>query len=359
MQDAFVRAAERWPRDGVPANPGAWIVATARNRAIDRIRRERTLARKTELLARAERLPDDEEAHDPRRAARADLRLLPPGARRRGAGGADAEPRRRPDDAGDRARLPRAGADARAAARAREAEDPRRRDPAAGAARAPAPGAAAHGASRRSISSSTPATGSRCAASSAARRSGSRRCSRRCCPTRRRRTACTRCCSSRTRVATPASRRRASWCCSPSRTARSGTNGARARAPRARARAGAARPGPYQLQAAIASLHLEPETDWAQIALLYERLGELAPSPVVELNRAVAVASRTARGRARARRRDPGLGGYHLWHSARADLLRRLGRDAEARMAYGRALELAPARSSGVHPPPAGGARQP
>jgi RNA polymerase sigma-70 factor, ECF subfamily len=43
VQDAFVRAAERWPRDGVPANPGAWIVATARNRAIDRIRRERTL----------------------------------------------------------------------------------------------------------------------------------------------------------------------------------------------------------------------------------------------------------------------------------------------------------------------------
>src|SRR5438045_6886392 len=62
VQDAFVRAAERWPRDGVPANPGAWIVATARNSAIDRIRREQTLARKTELLARAEQLPEDEEA---------------------------------------------------------------------------------------------------------------------------------------------------------------------------------------------------------------------------------------------------------------------------------------------------------
>src|SRR5439155_18224239 len=49
-------------------------------------------------------------------------------------------------------------------------------------------------------------------------------------------------------------------------------------------------PGPYQLQAAIASLHLEPETDWPQIATLYERLTEVAPSPVVELNRAVAVA---------------------------------------------------------------------
>ena len=62
VQDAFVRAAERWPRDGTPANPGAWIVATARNGAIDRIRREQTLARKTELLARAQTLPDDEEA---------------------------------------------------------------------------------------------------------------------------------------------------------------------------------------------------------------------------------------------------------------------------------------------------------
>jgi RNA polymerase sigma-70 factor (ECF subfamily) len=62
VQDAFVIAAERWPRDGVPSNPGAWIVATARNRAIDRIRREQTLARKTELLARVEQLPDDEDA---------------------------------------------------------------------------------------------------------------------------------------------------------------------------------------------------------------------------------------------------------------------------------------------------------
>src|SRR5262249_17031429 len=65
VQDAFVRAAERWPRDGAPANPGAWIVATARNAAIDRVRREQTLARKTELLARAEALPEDEEATIP------------------------------------------------------------------------------------------------------------------------------------------------------------------------------------------------------------------------------------------------------------------------------------------------------
>jgi RNA polymerase sigma-70 factor (ECF subfamily) len=62
VQEAFVTAAERWPRDGVPRSPGAWIVTTARNRAIDRIRRERTFARKAELLARLEDVPADEDA---------------------------------------------------------------------------------------------------------------------------------------------------------------------------------------------------------------------------------------------------------------------------------------------------------
>ena len=62
VQDAFAKALERWPRDGVPRSPGAWIVATARNGAIDRIRRERTLARKAELLARLEDVPADEDA---------------------------------------------------------------------------------------------------------------------------------------------------------------------------------------------------------------------------------------------------------------------------------------------------------
>ena len=61
VQDAFATAVERWPRDGTPRNPSAWIVTTARNRAIDRIRRERTLARKTELLARLEELRTEEE----------------------------------------------------------------------------------------------------------------------------------------------------------------------------------------------------------------------------------------------------------------------------------------------------------
>jgi len=102
------------------------------------------------------------------------------------------------------------------------------------------------------------------------------------------------------------------------------------------------RPGPYQLQAAIASLHLEPEADWPQIAALYGRLARLAPSPVVELNRAVAVAM--AEGPEQGLKLIDGidgLDGYRHLHSARADLLRRLGRGDEAAEAYGRALELA------------------
>ncbi|MGH3244235.1 MAG: RNA polymerase sigma factor [Spirillospora sp.] len=110
------------------------------------------------------------------------------------------------------------------------------------------------------------------------------------------------------------------------------------------------RTGPYQVQAAIAARHATaPDadgTDWAQIAALYAELGGLAPSPVVDLNRAVAVAMAdgipaglalvdelTASGR---------LDGYHLLPATRADLLRRDGRAEEAKAAYEEALELAP-----------------
>ena len=110
------------------------------------------------------------------------------------------------------------------------------------------------------------------------------------------------------------------------------------------------RAGPYTIQAAIAALHAQAPaasaTDWPQIAGLYDVLLRIEPSPVVELNRAVAVAMRDgveaglalvdeilARG---------DLGEYHLAHAARADLCRRLGRKDEARRAYERALELTP-----------------
>ena len=102
------------------------------------------------------------------------------------------------------------------------------------------------------------------------------------------------------------------------------------------------RPGPYQVQAAIAALHAEDETDWPQIAALYRRLGELVPSPVVELNRAVAVAmaSGPARGLELAEPLADELAGYHLYHATVADLLRRLDHRDEAADAYRHAIEL-------------------
>jgi RNA polymerase sigma-70 factor (ECF subfamily) len=100
--------------------------------------------------------------------------------------------------------------------------------------------------------------------------------------------------------------------------------------------------GPYVLQAAIASLHAEDASDWAQIAALYGELARQTRSPVVELNRAVALAE--VDGLEAGLRTIEGLGGletYRYFHSARADLLRRLDRRAEARAAYQRALDLA------------------
>jgi RNA polymerase sigma factor (sigma-70 family) len=106
------------------------------------------------------------------------------------------------------------------------------------------------------------------------------------------------------------------------------------------------RPGPYQLQAAIAALHAHAgtaeQTDWPRIVALYAELLAVAPSPVVALNHAVAVAMSTGPddGLALIDRID-GLDRYHLLHAARADLLRRLGRTAAAAAEYRRAHELA------------------
>lgn len=109
------------------------------------------------------------------------------------------------------------------------------------------------------------------------------------------------------------------------------------------------RAGSYSLQAAIAAVHARAETmaatDWAEIVTLYELLETLQPSPVIELNRAVAVAMRDGPAAGLAlvdtilARGD--LADYHLAHAARADLCRRLGRTAESRASYQRALALA------------------
>ncbi|HLM51366.1 MAG TPA: DUF6596 domain-containing protein, partial [Solirubrobacteraceae bacterium] len=101
-------------------------------------------------------------------------------------------------------------------------------------------------------------------------------------------------------------------------------------------------PGPYQIQAAINAVHSDAPTaaatDWTQILQLYDHLLSLDPSPVVELHRAVAVAEVEGPQAALALVDALDLGAYHLFHAIRADLLRRLGRDAEAAHAYGSAI---------------------
>jgi RNA polymerase sigma-70 factor (ECF subfamily) len=103
--------------------------------------------------------------------------------------------------------------------------------------------------------------------------------------------------------------------------------------------------GPYVLQAAIASLQVEDPLDWVQVEALYRELSQLTGSPVVELNRAVAVAESQGPEPALAIVDRLELPDYQYLHSTRAELLRRLGRSAEARDAYRRALELAHADS--------------
>jgi RNA polymerase sigma-70 factor, ECF subfamily len=98
--------------------------------------------------------------------------------------------------------------------------------------------------------------------------------------------------------------------------------------------------GPYVVQAALASLHADEPQDWPQIAALYGELARLTSSPVVELNRAVAIAESGQVEAALALVDRLELDSYHYLHATRAELLRRLDRTAEARAAYDRALEL-------------------
>ena len=110
----------------------------------------------------------------------------------------------------------------------------------------------------------------------------------------------------------------------------------------ARARTTGRAPGRFQLLAAVNAVHTDAptwaDTDWRQIAALYEQLAAVDPGPVVALNRAIAIAELDGAAVGLAEVDRLGLTGYHAWHATRADLLRRLGRSAEARTAYDAAI---------------------
>ena len=347
VQEAFTRAVERWPRNGIPRNPGAWIVATARNRAIELVRRERTLERKRELLARLEATSEDEDVDEstipderlsliftcchPALAVDAQVGLT-----LRMLGGLTTEEIARAflvPEATMAQRLVRAKRKVRAAAipirvppdhllpdrlRAVHAVlylvfnagyGPPPRDELCEEALRLAKLLAV-------LMPDEPETLGLLALMlfHDARREARL--------------------GADGRLVLLEDQDRSLW-----------HTGRTAEAQRVlRQAARLQRPGPYQLQAAIAALHTQEETDWAAIAALYRRLGELAPSPVVELNRAVAVAMAEgpARGLELMETLAHELDTYHLFHAARADLFRRLERPVEARDAYRRALELAP-----------------
>jgi RNA polymerase sigma-70 factor (ECF subfamily) len=345
-QEAFAIAAERWPRDGVPANPGGWLVATARNRAIDRIRRDRTLAAKTPLLE--QQLPEVPQAVDddldetvfpderlelvftcchPALALDAQVALT-----LRTLGGLTTdeiaraflvpEPtmaqrlvraKRKIATAGIPFRIPAAHLlpDRLAAVLAvvylifNEGYGGRG-DLATEAIRL--------GRALAELMPDEPEVHGLLALMLLhdARRDARLR---------------------EGELVLLEDQDRTTWDAAE-------IEQGRAILERALALQGR---GAYVVQAAIASLHADEPRDWPQIAALYGELVRLTGSPVVELNRAVAVgeAEGPERGLAIADRLN--LDGYRYFHSARADFLRRLGRLDEARTAYARALELATA----------------
>jgi len=341
-QEAFAIAVERWPRDGAPANPGAWLLTTARNRALDRLRRERTLAAKTRLLEVPEivrrqvnetAIPDERlelifTCCHPALAVEAQVALT-----LRALGGRTTEEIASaflvPSETMKR-RLTRARAKIRAAGIPFRVPSgdllPRRL--AAVLAVVYLIFNEGYGAGRGDLASEAVWLGRVLAGLLPEQPEALGLLALILCHDARREAR-----FAGGELVLLADQDRSRW---------DAAQIAEGRAVLERALAAGGR-GPYVHQAAIASLQTEERIDWPRVAELYGELARITRSPVVELNRAVAVAEAGDPEAALRTVERLALSDYRYLHSTRAELLRRLGRREEARAAYRRALDLTPA----------------